>query len=355
MRKVIIIGSGLSGLSASCYLARNNFDVTIIEKNDSVGGRLSKFEKDGFVFDMGPSWYWMPDVFENFFNDFGRKVSDYYKLKRLNPSYKFFLANSELELSSEFKKLCSSFETIEKGSSLKLEEFMNQSEKKYKISMDNFIGLSNSSLKDYLSLNIFKHFLSLDLFKSLRSHIGSYFKNKLLTKVLEFPSMFLGGTPNNTPALYSLMNYADIKGGTWYPMGGMYEITKGFEKLSLELGVKHILNEEINSFNMEGNKIKSVASANNKLFEADLIICCAEYPHVQMNLVSPQFRSYSKKYWSKRNVAPSALLFYLGLSEKLRSLCITTYFLMKILIIILKIYLKRYMARKPIVLCLLPK
>ena len=319
MKSVTIIGGGLSGLSASCYLAKKNYKVTIVDKNNTMGGRLSSFEVDGFTFDMGPSWYWMPDIFEDFFTDFNRDINDYYKLERLNPSYKFFFEDDTLDISKDFDDLCKIFEEYESGSSLQLKNFINEANMKYKISMKDFIEKANISFKEYLSFSIIRHFRFLTLTKPLRKHIASYFKHKKLRNILEFPSMFLGGSPQNTPALYSLMNYADIINGTWYPMGGMIEITKGFIKLSKELGVNHVLNEDIDNLNITQNSIDYASSSSSK-YKSDFYICCAEYPHVQTKLLSAKHRSYTSNYWDKKNVAPSSLIFYLGISKKIPNL-----------------------------------
>ena len=320
MKKIVIIGGGLSGLAASCYLAKNNYDVTLIDKNESVGGRLTSIDQDGFIFDLGPTWYWMPDVFDKFFNDFNKKTSDYYKLVRLEPSYKFFANKCNYDISSNENDLNNMFESIESGSSIKMQKFMKEAAIKYKVSMDHFIYKPNLSIREYFSLSVLKYFFSLDLLRSLRNHISSFFKSKIIKDMLEFPSMFLGGTPKNTPALYSLMNYADIIGGTWYPMGGMAEVSNGFGKLSIELGVKHVLNEEISSFEIEDNEIKKIKSKNGNSYDADYFICCAEYPFVQMNLLDEKHRTYKQNYWNKRDIAPSALIFYLGLSEKVKNI-----------------------------------
>ena len=320
MKKIIIIGGGLSGLSASCYLAKNNYKVVLIDKNESIGGRLTSINKDGFTFDLGPTWYWMPDVFDKFFSDFNKKTSDYYKLTRLEPSYKFFANNSKYDISTKNSELNNMFESIEPNSSKKMKKFLNQAKMKYQVSMKHFIYKPNLSIKEYFSISTLKHFYRLDIFRSLRSHISSFFKSKIIKDMLEFPSMFLGGTPNNTPALYSLMNYADIVGGTWYPKGGMVEVSNGFGRLSKELGVKHILQEEVSSFEIKQNRIVGVKSKNGNYYDADYFICCAEYPFVQMNLLDEKHRSYKETYWNKKNIAPSALIFYIGLSDKVKGI-----------------------------------
>ncbi len=319
MKKITIIGGGLSALSASCYLAKSGFDVTIIEKNESMGGRLSSFRKDGFTFDMGPSWYWMPDVFDSFFEDFNKSTSDYYELKRLDPSYKFFMNDDSFDFPASMNEIYDLFDRIEPGSSQKLKNFLSQAKMKYEVSMDSFIHLPNLNTSEYFDLSILKHALSLDMFTSLRKHIAKYFKSKKLRDILEFPSMFLGGSPSNTPALYSLMNYGDIELGTWYPMGGMYKIAEAFESLSLELGVKHIAGEEVSKFNIEHKRIDSVCSINQTL-QTDVCVSGMEYPHTQTKILGERHQSYSKAYWNKKNVAPSALIFYLGLSKKVDEL-----------------------------------
>ena len=321
MKNITIIGGGLSGLAASCYLAQKGLNVTIIDKNKDMGGRLSYFKEEGFTFDLGPSWYWMPDIFDNFFNDFNKKVEDYYDLVRLDPSYKFFFKNKQINMPSKYNNVLEIFDQNEPNSSHKLNKFIKRGENKYKISMSGFIELPNLSLREYVSYSVLKNIFSLDFIISLRKHIKYYFKNKNLKRMLEFPSMFLGGTPDNTPALYSLMNYADIKGGTWYPKGGMFQITKAFVTLSKELGVKHINDTEIKKLEINNNGIiKKALGSNGDEYKSDIFICCAEYPFVQQKLIDKKYRSYSSEYWEKRDVAPSALIFYLGISEKIKNI-----------------------------------
>jgi len=275
VKKVTIIGGGLSSLSASCYLAKNNFDVTIVEKNNSLGGRLSKFSENGFTFDMGPSWYWMPDVFDSFFKDFEKKSSDYFDLVRLDPSYKFFVEDKTFDVPANLSSFLNMCESIEQGSSTNLKKFLDDAKLKYDISFKSFINLPNLSAFEYFSPSVLRYILSLDLLSNLRDYISKFFKSKQLRLLLEFPSMFLGGSPLNTPALYSLMNYADIVGGTWYPMGGMYRIAESFEKLSLELGVKHIVNEEVSGFNINNKSIDSIQCSHSKIYKSDVFLAGA--------------------------------------------------------------------------------
>tara|TARA_B000000475_G_scaffold17571_1_gene14492 strand:- start:1325 stop:2791 length:1467 start_codon:yes stop_codon:yes gene_type:complete len=320
MKNITIIGSGLAGMSAGCYLAKNGYTVDIIDKNSTCGGRLAQIKSNGFTFDKGPSWYWMPDIFDNFFKDFKKKSSDFYSLKRLSPSYQFFTETSIYQLPSNFNQLCNLFDKIDPGSSKKLELFLKSAELKYKLSIEQFLNLPGQSYSEFLKPEIIKNLSKMNIFISLRKHIRKYFSNDDIIKILEFPSMFLGGSPNNTPGVYSLMNFADIKGGTWYPKGGMYEISKSIEKLAKDLGVKFHFNVDAKKFNVENNKIKSLVCKNNIEFTSDYFICNAEYPYVQNNLIEKKYQTYNNEYWKKCRVSPSAIIFHLGVSKKIKFL-----------------------------------
>ncbi|MBL6660703.1 MAG: phytoene desaturase [Crocinitomicaceae bacterium] len=318
-KKVVIIGSGISSLSASCFLGRKGYDVTIIEKNDSIGGRARKFQVDGFTFDMGPSWYWMPEVFENFYNQFGHTASDFYTLKRLDPSYRVFWKDDTFtDVPSNLEELKNWFESNEKGSSDKLEQFLKDAEIKYKVGMEELVFKPSLSLFEFANSKVFKGLVSMNLFSSFGKFIRSYFKNEKIIALLEFPVLFLGAMPNETPALYSLMNYADIKLGTWYPEGGMHKFIEAFEKIALENNVKFILNQEVISFEKNEKKVYKVIT-NKSSFETDIVISGADYQHTDKKLLNGS-ANYSDQYWDKRVMAPSCLLFYVGVNKKLKNI-----------------------------------
>ena len=317
-KKVVIIGSGISSLSASCFLGREGYDVTIIEKNDSIGGRARKFQADGFTFDMGPSWYWMPEVFENFYKQFGHTSSDFYKLKRLDPSYRvFWNDDTYTDVPSNLEELKNWFERNEKGSSDKLVQFLKDAEIKYKVGMEELVFKPSLSLFEFVNSKVFKGLVSMNLFSSFGKFIRSYFKNEKIIALLEFPVLFLGAMPNETPALYSLMNYADIKLGTWYPEGGMHKFIEAFEKIAVENGVKFILNQEVISFEKNEKKVYKVIT-NKGSFETDIVISGADYQHTDKKLLNGS-ANYSDQYWDKRVMAPSCLLFYVGVNKKLKN------------------------------------
>ena len=312
-----VVGSGFAGLAAASKLAQLGYNVTILEKNSTIGGRARKFEVDGFQFDMGPSWYWMPEVFENYYAQFGYKVSDFYELKRLDPSYKiFFKDNQHLNIPASIDELYQMFEDIEKGSSIKLKKFLKDAQYKYEVGMSEFVWKPSHSIFEFVDFRVVKSAFGLQMFSSIAKVVRSSFKNEKLRALLEFPVLFLGATPEDTPALYSLMNYADLSLGTWYPLGGMHKIVEAFEKIALELGVNILCNEEVTSVDSADGQITKLITEQNE-YHFDHVIAACDYNHFDQKILDENQAQYSIDYWDKRVMAPSSLLFYLGVDKKL--------------------------------------
>ena len=321
MKKVIVIGSGFSGLAAASCLAAKGFKVTLLEKNDCLGGRARQFETQGFVFDMGPSWYWMPDVFEDYFALFGKKVSDYYDLVRLDPSYQvFFGPNDHVDIPAKMPELEQLFEQIEPGSSANLRKFLAEAEYKYRVGMGEFVHKPSHNIWEFADLRILSSLFRLQMFTPMSTHVRKLFKNEKLIQLLEFPVLFLGATPQNTPALYSLMNYADMSLGTWYPMGGMFKIVEGMAKLARELGVEIINNQEVAQILTEKGKATTILTTDGTRYEADAFVGSADYHHIESRLLAPADRNYKEDYWKSRVMAPSSLLWYVGINKRLEGL-----------------------------------
>lgn len=327
MKKVIIIGSGFSGLSSACFMAKAGFDVSVLEKHEMPGGRARILKENGFVFDMGPSWYWMPDVFERFFNCFGKKVADYYQLQRLDPSYRVYWPNETMDIPAGYEALKALFEKKEPGSSKALDKFMKEAGYKYEAGINKLVHKPGRSVSEFADWDIVKGVFKLEVFTSIKKHIARYFKNPQLQQLLEFPVLFLGALPQDTPALYSLMNYADIKLGTWYPQGGMYSIVNGMYQLAKELGVQFFFNHDVSAINIESSTAKIVYASNNNCpvpelvkFKADAVIGSADYHFIETTLLEKQYQSYSEGYWNKRVMAPGCLIYYVGLKKKLKNI-----------------------------------
>jgi phytoene desaturase len=313
---VHIIGSGFASLSASCYLANQGYDVTIFEKNDTIGGRARQLHKDGFTFDIGPTWYWMPDVFERFFSDFGKSVSDYYILEKLNPAYSvYFGQNDIITIEDSLDKICDAFEKEEQGSSELLRKFIARAQDNYDIAIKDLVynpGVSPLELVTPATLKKINQF-----FSTIKKDVRKQFNNNRLAQILEFPVLFLGAKPSNTPSFYNFMNYADFGLGTFHPKGGMYQVIKAMKSLADELGVKINTNSPIDTIIVEQKKVIGLRT-NGKEFFSDIILSGADYYHTE-SLLSSNDRQYSDKFWSKKTFAPSALLFYVGFDKKLKN------------------------------------
>ena len=316
-KNIIVIGSGLAGMASAAYLAKEGHSVKVIEKNSTYGGRLQTYKEKGFTFDLGPSWYWMPDLFESFFSDFDKKASDYYTLTRLDPGYRVYFDDKEFfDVPENYQKLKNNLERIEPGSSDALDNFLNDGKIKYEIAVKKFIYKPSLSPFEYIRLDLIKHLGRLAIFKPISKHIREFFTDKRIIQMLEFPGLLLGAKPSKTPALYSLMNYADIKLGTWYPSGGIRSVATAVHSVAVEQGVEFVYDEPIKKIH---KKDKSVFEVLSKIrsYEADIVIANADYEHVETNLLDKKYRNYSKTYWNKRTMSPSALLFYVGIDKKI--------------------------------------
>lgn len=317
MKKVIIIGSGFSAIAAACYMAKANHQVTVLEKNEQLGGRASLLEIDGFKFDMGPSWYWMPDIFERFFADFGKKVSDYYQLEKLSPGYRVYFGKDDyIDISDDPEKIVEKFEEIEPGSGAHLIKFMENSRKNYEIAMKDLVYNPGKSLLELVNIDTAKR---VNLFlQNISQTVRRNIKNPKLQSILEFPVLFLGAKPQNTPAFYNFMNHADFGLGTWYPKGGFNAVALGMVKLAKELGVEFKVNQEVTKIETENNEAKKVITTTDS-FEADLVISGADYAHTE-KLLDKGESNYSPEYWQKKVFAPSSFLYYVAFDKKVPEL-----------------------------------
>ncbi|ANE52470.1 phytoene desaturase family protein [Flavisolibacter tropicus] len=315
-KKVTIIGAGFAGLSAAAFMAKEGWQVTVIEKNATAGGRARQLKAEGFTFDMGPSWYWMPDVFERYFQQFGKRVRDYYTLTRLDPSYRVYWPNSQTDIPANYESLKAWFDSIEKGSGVQLDTYLKEAAHKYSIGIQQLVYKPGQSLSEFMDWEVIKNVFRLDVFTSIKRHIAKYFKHPKLQQLMEFPVLFLGALPKDTPALYSLMNYADIKGGTWYPEGGMYSIVSAMQRLAEELGVCFQFNEEAKEIVIEKGKAKRLVTDKDS-YNTDVIISGADYHFTESQLLTAPYRSYTEAYWNKKVLAPSCLIYYVGLNKKL--------------------------------------
>jgi phytoene desaturase len=315
-KKIAVIGAGFAGLASACSLAHKGFQVTLLEKNAQTGGRGRSFKVEGYSFDMGPSWYWMPEVFEQFFNRFGKKVSDYYTLQRLDPSYRvFFQDGKPLDVPAAYAEFKAMIEGLEPGAGARLDKFMAEAKVKYDVSMADFVWKPSLSILEFAQPRLLIESFRLHLFSGFSDHAKKFFKNPKIIQLLEFPILFLGAKPQKTPAMYSMMNYADVMLGTWYPKGGMCKIAEAMTALAKELGVQIITSSQVNTIDVSQNEAHAI-SFDGKTERFDAIVAAADYQHVESKLLSKEYRTYSEEYWEKRVMSPSSLLFYIGVNRK---------------------------------------
>ncbi|MCF7799048.1 phytoene desaturase [Candidatus Woesearchaeota archaeon] len=319
-KSVLLIGAGFGGLATACLLAKEGYKVTVIEQLDQPGGRARLYTEQGFSFDMGPSWYLMPDIFEKFFAQFGKRPEDYLTLTRLDPAYKMYFGKDDVvTIREDLATNKELFERYEKGAGEKLQTYLDAAQYQYQTAMSKFIYKNYTSLKDMLDPKLAKAGLRMRLFASLDKYASRYFSNDRLKKILEYTVVFLGGDPKNTPALYSLMSHVDFNLGVWYPKGGMNALAVALYDLAQELGVTFAFNTSAQHILVEEGKAKGVKTPK-KIYKADIVVCNADYHHVEQQLLKPKYQSYTDKYWKSRTVAPSGFVMYLGLNKKIKGL-----------------------------------
>lgn len=320
MNAATIIGSGFAGLSTAAHLARSGYRVDVLEKNDDIGGRARAFQAKGFTFDMGPSWYWMPDVFESFFESFNAKTSDFFELIKLDPGFQIIFNNHEtMSVPADLDALTEMVESYEVGAGSKLRQFLSEGEFKYRTSMDTLIRQPGLSWRELLNGKVLTHWPKLDLFSSYRKHVASYFKHPHLRALMEFPVMFLGTAPSNTPALYSLMAYSGLAQGTYYPMGGFAKVTQGMQSIAAKEGVQFHTGQAAQRIRLRQGVAAGVES-HNQSFVSDVVVGTADYHHVERKLLPKSLRNYPASYWKRKQFSPSCLLFYIGVGKKLNKL-----------------------------------
>ena len=318
-KKIAVIGSGFSGLSAAAYLAKAGNDVHVFEKHDHPGGRARQFTTEqGYVFDMGPSWYWMPDIIEGFFADFGYETADFFEMISLNPQFEMIFSNEKIDVPESLGELKIVFEQIEKGAASQLEKFMQSAKFKYEVGMQDFVNKPCHNWAEFISPKIAKSALKLDLFTNFRTYVARYFKSDKLRTLMEFPVIFLGASPKNIPALYSLMNYGGYALGTHYPLGGFYQLVLAMKKIAEKQGASFHFNKTVERINTQTDKVKSL-TIDSKNYEFDVVVASSDYHHTE-TLLDREYRNYDETYWEKKTFAPSSLIFYLGVNETIPNL-----------------------------------
>lgn len=318
-KKLLIIGAGISGLATAALLAKDGYDVTILEKNDRIGGRAMVFEEQGFHFDMGPSWYQMPEVYENFFAHFGKKSSDFYNLKKLDPQYRMFFDDRTIDISSHLEQNLQLFETLEPGITQKLKKYLDASKEQYDIALKHILYRNFSSLTDFFNKEMMQVGSKMKIFENFEKYVSRLTSNKTIQKVLLYPILFVGNSPKNSPALFSLFSHIDLGIGVFYPMGGMGKFIEALKSLCDEYGVKIQTNQEVVTIEVKDKYAQKVITKSSE-FTAEIIISNADYPQTEIKLLDLKSQTYPQKYWQNKHIAPSAFVIYLGIKGTLKNL-----------------------------------
>lgn len=327
--KAVVIGSGFGGISAAALLAKDGYEVTVIEKNEQLGGRASVYSSEGFNFDMGPSWYLMPDVYENFFAEFGKKPEDFFVLERLDPSYRIFFGGEKtVDVVADLEKNYELFEGFEEGGGQKLKEYLKSSKEMYDFSIEEMLYRDYTSILDFLSGKLIFKGYKLKIWENLQHYVNNKFKSDEARKILQYSIGFLGSSPQNTPSFYHIMSHIDLEMGVWYPQGGMRKVVSSMVDLAESYGVKFILNQPVKAIQVEKNIAKNVLTDKSS-YEADVVLVNADYPHCEMELLDEKYQTYNPDYWDKKVMAPSAFVAYLGVNRKVEKLAHHNLFLEK--------------------------
>ena len=320
-KRAVVIGAGVGGLASAALLARAGFRVTVLEKNDSVGGRARIWRQKGFTFDMGPSWYLMPEVFENFFGLFGRSREQYYQLQELSPYYRVFFHPREwVDVTSDRRQVLDLFESFEPGGAKRLEKYLDRAKYKYDVAMKEFLYKDYGSVFDFLNARMLIEGTRLNVFGRLDRSVRRYFRDRRARQILEYAMVFLGTSPQAAPALYSIMSHVDLNLGVHYPIGGLSAVSAGIAKLAEEQGVRVRLNAEVKQIQVGPSaRATRVVTAEDEI-ETDVVLVNADYPFTETHLLEPAYRSLPAAYWKRRVFAPSMFILYLGLNRSLKNL-----------------------------------
>ncbi len=318
-KKVVVIGAGIGGLGTAGLFAKKGYDVTVLEKNENFGGRANIFEAEGFRFDMGPSWYLAPDIFEHYFELLGEKISDHLTLKKLQPSYRIFFRKDShpLDIHSDLDIDTGAFDSIESGAGEKLREYLKQSEYQYDVATQHFMYKNYDTVFDFLNRRVMTEGQKLSVFSKMHSFVSRFFKSKKLQQVMEYTMVFLGTSPYEAPALYNLMSHMDFNQGVFYPTGGFYELIKSLCAIAEKNGAKLRSGANVSEIVVENGAATGVRLSNGEIVPADIVISNADMWFTETKMLGEKWRTHSQKYWNKRVMAPSAFIMYLGVNEKL--------------------------------------
>lgn len=317
-KKAVIIGAGFAGLSQAALMAHRGYEVTVLEKNETTGGRAREWKSDGFTFDMGPSWYLMPEVFDELFKLVGKRREDYFELKQLSTYYKVFFEDADaVTIDNNLERTKQIFDSFEPMGGKRLEQYLEQAKYKYDVAMKEFLYKEYRSIFQFLNWRMMTEGLKLHIFTGMNAFVERFFKDRRAKQILEYAMVFLGTSPEDAPALYSIMSHVDLNLGVYYPEGGLAGAAKGFRRLAEDLGARVVTKKEVTGYEFDGNRVSAVLCGEER-FEAEVVVNSADYHHADQELLPPEKSRYTPRYWKKRTVAPSMFILYMGINRRLK-------------------------------------
>jgi len=324
-KKVIIIGAGIGGLGTAALLSKRGYDVTILEKNEKIGGRANIFTAEGYTFDMGPSWYLMPDVFEHFYDLMEEDINKHLNLVKLGPSYKvFFPGDPEypvVDIHSDLKKDLPTLEQFEPGITPKLRKYLETSGKQYELAKKSFMYRNYDSIFDFFKWELMKEGRHMNPLQTMEKYLNKNFSDDRVKKILEYTLVFLGSEPKKTPALYNIMNFIDFHYGVYYPKGGIYTIIDSLKSMNDTHGTTIHTNTGVSEIIIENKTATGVRLENGEIMNADYIISNADLHFTETKLIAEKkHQTFPEKYWDKAVMGPSAFIMYLGLDREVPNL-----------------------------------
>lgn len=328
MSSIVVIGGGIAGLASAALLAKDGHEVTLLEGRSSVGGRAGSWERDGFRFDTGPSWYLMPEVFDHFFRLLGTTAEEQLQLVTLDPGYRVLFEGiaEPIDITASRQENLEMFERIEPGSRRRMEKYLDSARDVYEIAKKRFLYSSFANIRPLLRRDVLSRtgtLVSL-LLTPLATLVRRTVKDSRLQQILGYPAVFLGSSPYIAPSMYHLMSHLDLEGGVMYPMGGFTQLIGRIEALAEAQGVTIVRDSPVTAINSRDGVVTGVdyadASGTPRTLVADIVVSAADLHHTETELLPTALQTFPQEYWNKKVPGPSALLIYLGVKGELPQL-----------------------------------
>jgi phytoene desaturase len=309
----IVIGAGIGGIATAGRLAKNGFDVTVFEKNATPGGRCNQIVRDGHRFDIGPTLFLMPEICEETFASLGEKMSDYIDLRRIDPTYKVHFEDGlQLQLTSDIGKMQTQLEEVDKTAFTGFLGYIAEGAKHYKISVEKFVGRNFFNIFEYFSLTNLPLIFQLKALDKHYRNTSRFFKDERLKAAFTFQNMYLGLSPYDAPATYSLLQYTELAEGVWYPMGGMYAAIEALTRVAENLGVKFVYNASVKTIQAEGSRVHAIETEDGQRYEADIFVGNADLPYIYKELLP---KNNEAEKLDKKLYTCSTIMFYWGVDK----------------------------------------